>query len=309
MEKVSVTVCTYNRGNIIGECIESILKNNIEKDLFEVLIIDNNSTDNTKEVVEQFCLKYSNVRYIREEKVGLSYARNRGIKEANGTIIAFIDDDVKVNENYIKYIIDFFNENSTEVCISGKVIPVWDFEKPEWFVSDFASIIGETTYGETVCTLKFREYPIGCNMIFKKNIFNKVGLFNTELGIQGDKLYLGEEVDICDRILKLGKKIYYLPNAFVYHKVHQNKVDQTYILNRLKLEGESVAHWHYETKSRISRWVQFILRAGILCLRDYPALLFSKISNKHVFWRRCKVARTKSYLKKSGQLFLKRGSI
>lgn len=306
---MSIVVCTYNRGSIISDCIESVLNNNVNQELFEIVVVDNNSTDNTKEVVNQFCLKYSNVRYIKEERVGLSYARNRGINEADGSVIAFIDDDVKVNENYINCIIKFFNENPDEVCISGKVIPIWDFEKPDWFVDDFASIIGETTYGEQACTLKFREYPIGCNMIFKKSIFNKIGFFNTELGIQGDKLYLGEEVDICDRILKLGKNIYYLPQAFVFHKVHKNKVDQKYILNRLILEGDSVAQWHYETKDGIQRLGQYILRMGILVLRDYPTLVISMVKNENVFLRKCKLSRTKAYLKKSRELSFKRRTI
>ncbi|MBW3491681.1 glycosyltransferase family 2 protein [Bacillus sp. FDAARGOS_1420] len=303
MDKLSVIICTYNRGDVIGDCLESLLQNNVEQEFFEILIVDNNSKDNTKEIVNEFCKKNSNIRYVKEEKVGLSHARNKGIIEANGTILAFIDDDVEVSKEYIDSIIKFFDEHPEEVCAGGKIIPVWHFQKPDWFVGDFASIIGETKYGEETCVLKTREYPLGGNMIFKKEIFNEIGYFNTNLGIQGDTLYLGEEVDICDRVLRLEKKIYYLPQAYVYHKVHENKVDKKYILNRLKLEGESVAHWHFDTKTRFQMLIQYVIRMGILILRDYPALMISKSKNSHVFWKECKVARTRAYVKKARMLF------
>ncbi|KYD19077.1 glycosyltransferase family 2 protein [Saccharococcus caldoxylosilyticus] len=298
MRLVSVVICTYNRVRFLASCIESVLKNNVDKEFYEILVIDNNSSDNTEEVVKSLAQNNPHIRYVKESKVGLSYARNRGIEEAKGDIIVFIDDDVEVAPNYVEEIISFFNKYPDAVCAGGKVIPVWHFEKPTWFSSEFASIIGETTYGEETRVLKFREYPIGCNMIFKKEIFNKIGLFNNNLGIKGNELYLGEEVDICDRILKLGYKIYYLPRASVYHRVHRNKVDKEYILKRLTLEGHSVAQWHFETMSKTEILFQVLIRFGVLVFRDYPILLYYRFSGKEYFSKQCKLARTKTYLKR-----------
>lgn len=305
MIKVSVIICTYNRSAFLEKCIKSILSNKFSEKSYEILIIDNNSVDQTKEIVHQFIKGKSNIKYIKEEQVGLSFARNRGITEAKGNIVAFIDDDVEVNSNYINSIVQFSEKYPDEVCISGKVIPVWNFQKPSWFSTEFASIVGETTYGANVRILNYREYPIGCNMIFKKDIFNEIGLFNTELGIKGDQLYLGEEVEICDRILKLGKKIYYLPDAFVYHSVHENKVNTEYISKRLSLEGDSIAQWHYETKTKLGMLIHYIIRLGVLYLRDYPAYCINKVLKRNSFNKLCKIKRTKTYLKKSYKLMLK----
>ncbi|KZM58714.1 hypothetical protein A3Q36_02000 [Geobacillus stearothermophilus] len=241
--------------------------------------------------------------------MGLSYARNRGIEEAKGDIIVFIDDDVEVAPNYVEEIISFFNKYPDAVCAGGKVIPVWHFEKPTWFSSEFASIIGETTYGEETRVLRFREYPIGCNMIFRKKIFSEIGLFNTELGIKGDELYLGEENEICDRILKLGHKIYYLPQASVYHRVHRNKVEKGYILKRLILEGHSMARMHFETMSKIKLLFQFVIRIFVLVFRDYLLLLYYKFTGKEYFSKQCKLARTKTYLKNIIKLMFTRSII
>ncbi|NOV00011.1 glycosyltransferase family 2 protein [Paenibacillus planticolens] len=294
---ISVIICTYNRSEILRECIESVLKNQVEND-FELLVIDNNSNDNTEEIVSLFTNNYSNVRYVKEEQVGLSIARNTGIAEATGEIVAFIDDDVVVSPLYIQAIHSFFCEHPEEVCAGGKVIPVWEFEKPEWFVKNFASIIGETTYGEKKRILKFQEVPIGCNMIFKKEIFRKTGMFNINLGIKGDELFLGEENALCEKIRKLGRNIYYLPEAYVRHKVHRNKVSQDYVLRRLKLEGASMAQWHMETKKKTDVLLQYTLRFMMLWCKDIPLLLLRRNS----FALQCKVSRKREYLKQIRKL-------
>ncbi|OPJ65366.1 glycosyltransferase [Clostridium chromiireducens] len=295
---ISIVICTYNRSNLIKKCINSILNNNYPEDNYEIVIVNNNSEDDTEKICINFVENNTNIRYIFEEKIGLSNARNTGIDNAKGNIIIFIDDDTCVDINYLKNIEKFFNINNDIMCAAGKIIPVWNEPKPTWFTDTFASIIGETLYGNKDRILRRGEFPIGANMIFKKEIFNIVGKFNSELGIQGNKLYLGEECDICSKIINKGFEIYYIANASVEHKVHQNKVDKKYVTNRLILEGASLAQMHKDESSKIKCILLGIKRCGILLVRDIPLYIVNIFNESVKFEKKCKVKRSVSYIKK-----------
>lgn len=295
---LSFIICTYNRSNILINCINSIIKSKTGIDNIELIIVDNNSNDNTADVVRNISHGKEFIKYYKELNIGLSYARNRGIKEAKGDYLVFLDDDVILENDYIENLNIFINGHANIVCIAGRVIPIWKNDKPNWFSDEFFSIIAETRYGNNIRTLKEREYPVGCNMVFTKKIFNEIGYFNTELGIKGDQLFLGEEVDICDRIRKKGYELYYSPNLLCHHQVHENKVNQEYVLKRLKLEGSSIAKWHIDTLNKNSLIKALIRRYCILLARDIPLLGVSCIFRLSIYFeKRCKYLRTREYIK------------
>ena len=117
--EISVAVCTYNRADVLPKCLESLINQTTDKELFEVLIIDNNSTDDTKRIALDFCGKNTNFKYIFEEKQGLSHARNRAIDEAKGTYIAYIDDDAIADKEWVKNILDAIKTDSSMVAFGG----------------------------------------------------------------------------------------------------------------------------------------------------------------------------------------------
>ena len=126
--EISVAVCTYNRADVLPKCLESLANQSANKELFEVLIIDNNSTDETKKLAEDFCKEHRNFSYIFEEKQGLSQARNRAIDEAKGTYLAYIDDDAIADREWVKSIFDCFNQTNADV-LGGPVKSFIDTEK------------------------------------------------------------------------------------------------------------------------------------------------------------------------------------
>ena len=294
---ISVIVCTYNRDKILRKCVDGILKNSYSKERYEIIIIDNNSSDNTRLICEEIIYKYKNVRYAFEGQTGLSAARNKGIKEAKGDILVFIDDDAFMNENYLQEVQSFFDENKNVVFAGGKINPIWNVEKPKWFTDDFASIIGETLYGDIDRKLNYPESPLGGNMIFRSSIFDIIGGFNVDLGIKGEKLYLGEENEICRKIVNLGYDVYYISNAIVDHIVHENKVNQRYIMERIKLEGECYGSYEGNEVNILKRFILLGKRIGILVVRDIPLYIINLFNEKKVFSKKCKINRSIQYIK------------
>ena len=134
-------------------------------------------------------------------------------------------------------------------------------------------------------------------MIFKREIFDEVGKFNVNLGIQGDKLYLGEENDLYNRIVKKGHKVYYIANASVDHTVHNNKVNKAYVMDRLILEGVSAAEYSLNEESRMQCIYLLFRRILIVLLRDIPMIIIGKVSKKNEFEKMCKYKRSLSFIK------------
>lgn len=281
MKKLTIAVCTYNRAEILRECIESILVGNKNLNNYEILVVDNNSRDNTKEIVESF--QQNIIKYIFEEKQGLSCARNRAIKECNTKLIAFIDDDTLVEGNYVNLVIDYFEKNKL-VCAGGRIKSIWKEKKPMWFNDGFYSIIGETKYGNTYRELVGNEFPYGGNMIFDIEILNHIKWFDETLGMKGKEILVGEEVELCSRI-RHKYKIMYLPEVTVQHRVHMNKVSKEYVNERWKQEGKATGQI-ISNETNIKKIMEYIKRIGILIIRDIPMYIIKSIlkSEDKFYW-------------------------
>ena len=157
---ISVIICTYNRAEMLRETLESWLPvQNVGPDV-ELIIVDNNSTDHTQQVVESFrpaCP--SQLRYVCETNVGLSYARNRGIKEASANIVVFVDDDVYFDKDWLNALLKAFNDNPEISCVGGKSIPKFEVDKPDWITEEILKRYGSTGSGDQDRLMVFPEYP------------------------------------------------------------------------------------------------------------------------------------------------------
>ena len=233
MYDISVIICTYNRAEVLQETLKSWLLIESGEHNVELIIVDNNSTDHTQQVIESFrpaCSGQS--RYVCETNVGLSYARNRGIAEALGDIIAFVDDDVYFDKGWLKELLKAFNDNPEISCVGGKSIPIFDADKPDWITEDMLKTYGSTGSGEQEKLMVFPEHPYGLNMAFQKTVFNQVGKFNTDLGRIKNSLLSNEEKDIFYRINEAGLKVFYSPTAILYHRIPADRTDKSWILKR-----------------------------------------------------------------------------
>lgn len=233
---LTAIICTYNRVKYIGPLLESIAANNLAKEEYEILLVDNNCTDNTREICEAFVNAHKDVnfRYVVETEQGLSAARNKGIKEAKGDIIVYIDDDALVDTWYLRTIVEYMSAHTEISAVGGPIIPSYeDTEEPKWMTRYTKELLcGYLYYGEKERPFPGDRYPGGGNAAYRAEVFEKVGLFNTALGRKGNSLMGAEEKDIFDKMKAQGMRFVYLPKMILHHIIPQAKLESDYF-NRL----------------------------------------------------------------------------
>ena len=237
--KISVLVCTYNRAERLRRMLKSLREAMVPDDSsWEVILVDNNSDDDTRFVFEEFQKHYeSRIRYVFEEKRGISHARNRGIKEARGEIIAFTDDDVIVDKYWIQNIEKAFKENDNVACVGGKILPIWEVSQPKWLKPNLYNYLGLLDYGNSVTYLDSPNIW-GANFAVKSEMFKKYGRFDSNLGRIPRKLYSGEETEFLQRLQNAKEIILYHPLSIIYHCVSADKISKRYFRKWRFDEGE-----------------------------------------------------------------------
>jgi len=233
---ISVIICTYNRDKYIYNVLKSLALGTLEASAYEIVLVDNNCTDNTRKEVEHFCNVFPQVslRYFVETNQGLSHARNRGIKESKGDILVYVDDDATVNPEYLKTYADWFAAHPETDAAGGPIIPHYETgAEPRWMTYFIKRLLtGYLYFGSKAGPFPGQNYPGGGNAAYRSSVFEKVGLYNVELGRNGDSLGGGEEKDIFDKMKREGMQFIYLPGAILYHSIPGYKLEPDYF-NRL----------------------------------------------------------------------------
>lgn len=233
---ISVIICTYNRDKYIYNVLKSLALGTLEHSAYEIILVDNNCTDNTRSEVDHFCNVFPQVtlRYFVETNQGLSHARNRGIRESKGDILVYVDDDATVNPEYLKTYADWFAAHPETDAAGGPIIPHYETgAEPKWMTYFIKRLLtGYLYFGDKVRPFPGDNYPGGGNAAYRASVFEKVGLYNVQLGRNGDSLTGGEEKDIFDKMKREGMQFVYLPNAILYHSIPGYKLEADYF-NRL----------------------------------------------------------------------------
>lgn len=231
MIRLSLVIATYNRAEQLMVTLASVGEQSAKPSLWECIIVDNNSRDNTQERVAEFAKEHPtlNIRYCFEPNQGLSYARNKGISEAKGDIIAFIDDDERIVAEFINSYIKLFDEHPDAMAAGGKIIAEYPTGRPRW-MSHYTErpIANPMDFGDYITPFPKGRIPGGGNMAMRRGLFDSVGVFDTSLGRMGGKLIGGEESELFERIYSLGMKCYYAPRAVMYHIIPAEKLTTEY---------------------------------------------------------------------------------
>jgi glycosyltransferase involved in cell wall biosynthesis len=239
--KVTVAICTHNRAKDTGEAIESVLAQSFAKKEIEIVVIDNRSTDNTADVVNGLRQRHGpRVRYILESKLGLSVARNRAIREANGEYILFLDDDALASSHWVQHIVDVFERDSTIGCVGGKIDPIWETEEPDWIPEEYRSVFTILDYSNGVKEMPAPSIPYGANVAFRTSVFRQIKPFREDLGRVGKNLLSSEESELIAR-LREKYKVYYTSYASVKHKIAKERTTKKWFLKRIFWQGVSDA--------------------------------------------------------------------
>jgi len=228
---ISIIVCTYNRCESLRKTLDNLKNLKVCRDVsYEVIVVDNNSNDATKTIIEELIRENPFVfRYCFESRQGKSFALNRGISLAQGAIIAFTDDDVSVDSAWLVEIKQAFDRYECN-GVGGKIVPVWNGAKPSWFEEDgplslYAAIV-KLDLGDKVIELQSPAF--GANMAFRRAVFDKYGLFREDLGPNPENLIRGEDSEFSWRVIQGGEKFMYVPNAVVYHPVERERAQKEY---------------------------------------------------------------------------------
>lgn len=238
---ISIIICTYNRCALLKKTLESIANVEIPQGLeWQVLVVDNNSSDGTKNIINSFAAQSrAAFKYIFEARQGKSFAVNRGIKESNGEIIAFLDDDVEVDKKWLKAVISAATQYPDVTGFGGKELLNWPIAKPSWVIvkGRFKNIDG-TIGGHRDCGesdedfQKLNNLPTGGNMFFRKKAFDEDNYFREDLGPIGQKMEYGEDAEFCRRLVEKGEKLFYISKAIVYHNIPVERINKKYFCRR-----------------------------------------------------------------------------
>ncbi|WP_353121608.1 glycosyltransferase family 2 protein [Dysgonomonas capnocytophagoides] len=225
--RFSFITCTYNRDKYIGQTLQSVCDQKYPDNNYEIIVIDNNSTDNTASICEEFRAEYpnKNFRYVKEMNQGLSFALNRGIKEAQGEFLIFVDDDETIIPEHLERLDNHLRTYPEAVLCGTPVIPVYEIPEPKWMSRFTQRLIGGYfDQGKEVKILEAKNYPGTGHTIIKKELYERYGNYNTELGRKGTSLIGAEDKDMFNRLKNNNIVCYYLPDIPIYHHIPPNKM-------------------------------------------------------------------------------------
>jgi len=229
---VTVTICTYNRHRLLEEALESIVSNQVSGSVsYEVIVVDNNSTDDTRAVVESFIRRGNgNVRYLFERKQGLSHARNAAITAARSSIVAFTDDDVRVAPDWVPTIKRLFDQHPEVDCVGGKVLPTWDPLPPAWLTQEHWSPLGIVDYGDRpfYVNADVRLCLLGANLAIRKHALEQIGRFQPETQRVQQSVGSMEDHEMLVRLWKNNRQGLYAPEMVVTSGVAADRLSKRY---------------------------------------------------------------------------------
>jgi glycosyltransferase involved in cell wall biosynthesis len=238
--KFSVVVCTHNRDEVLGYSLQGLANQELPSPEYEIIVVDNRSTDKTKQVVREIKRKFNNVRirYIYESELGISVSRNAGIKTALGDIIAFIDDDAVASPQWLLEFNKVYEQQGADV-VGGKVELQYLGKRPAWLKDALEGWLSKLDKGDEIREICYPDYLVGTNISFRRDWFDRVGGFDVQLGRKGEKLSSGEECDLHWRMESRGAKVYYAPYAEVRHLVNAERLSKRWFRKRLYHGGRA----------------------------------------------------------------------
>jgi GT2 family glycosyltransferase len=226
--RVTVAVITYNRSLYLKETLAGLVRQDYPAGCWELLVIDNNSTDDTRDVVAAFMAATPSPRWILEERAGLDFGRNRAIDEAHGDVVALLDDDVIVEPDWLAQIVAPFSSQPAHSVgvVGGEVVPIFPDGIPDWLRGAHRPLKFRKDPGP----LPPSQAPMGANFAFPKWVFERYGKFNTDLDRKGKALFGGGDSEMIRRVRSAGLEAWFVPGAKVLHQIPAGRLTLRYAL-------------------------------------------------------------------------------
>jgi glycosyltransferase involved in cell wall biosynthesis len=248
----TVAVCTANRAALLAGTLAALLPL-LDPRRSEVVVVDNGSSDETPTLLAETAANAAAsgrppgfFRAVREERAGLSAARNRAVREARGELLLFLDDDALPQPGWVEAYVEAFRAPGVGAA-GGPVEPIFDGALPAWLDDRFLPYLSAWDRGSAVVPLRYNELPRGTNMAFRRATFAVYGDFLEQLGRKGASLRSCEEIEYCLRLERGGEEILYLPAAGVRHHVGTQRLSVPWMEARFAAQGfsEAILDWRH----------------------------------------------------------------
>lgn len=301
--EISVIVCTYNRAGMLAQCLDSLMMQVTHgRFRYEIVIIDDNSTDETQEVVTAISERSSiPMRYIKESGVGIASARNRGLRESNSEWVAFFDDDQLAEPNWLATLYTMA-VNAGICCVGGARLLHLSEEKLAELSPVCRRILGEVYLGTQDRKCRRKEFPAAGNILLKRTVFKVIGTFNDAL-VRG-----GEDIDLAQRFRLAGLEAWYAAKAIAFHMIPEYRMKEAYYLWSSLRAGDNFAYRDYLEWGLTRTLMASVARgfqAVFINLPLWGLAIITKNASERI-GRKCLLFRAKSYSMQSLHLIAPR---
>jgi glycosyltransferase involved in cell wall biosynthesis len=281
---VSVIIPTYNGVSHLKLTLDSFLQQSYPKDCYEIIIANNNSLDNTKKLLKQYCLMHKNVKTFVEKNQGSHYARNSAAKKAKGNILYFTDDDMIADANLLVELVKVFSLSPTVGSATGIVLPKFISPPPKWvcksLINGYLSLTPESRIEELIITPN--DIVFSCHQAVKKDVFFAAGGYNPDI-VNG--IWIGDnEVGLNLKIKELGFKFAYTAKSVIYHTIPESRTTLTYLINRLGNQGFSDSYSEYRIHRNKYKIFPLIIKRNLINFPKHLILIICKVLMSKLSW-------------------------
>lgn len=233
----SVVICTYQRYDFLPKAIDSVLKQEIDAECFDVWVMDNSPASPERAAMAQHYAQTPRLHYVLLDKAGLSNARNEGISQSSGSHVVFMDDDAVASPHWLTAYQDVFKSAQGKIgACGGKIEPYFEAPLPSWLSKDLYTVFSIIDWSDKICEFPTGVTPLGANIAFNRQALAACGGFNTSFGRSGSEsasLMSGEESELFEKMQASAWKILYTPQASVTHHIPASRMTQAWVRRRL----------------------------------------------------------------------------
>lgn len=294
--RISAVVCTHNRAAYLRKALQSLIDQTLAQELYEIIVVDNGSEDNTKQVVSELSAVPS-LRYLHEPVIGLSRARNTGWRHAEGVYVAYLDDDAVACPEWLATFLEVFETfEPTPGCVGGKCEPIWEAPRPDWLPDELLSRLSVFHWSDVPSILNEQQWLSGCNIAFPRELLRLVGGFQETLDRQGTTLRAGGDTYLQQQLHSLGRCSVYHPGIVVGHHVSPSRLTKRWFREAAYWVGLSEA-----IMLHLDNGLSLALRARLAVTMigwSLPRLFLMLIATNSAtrFRRQCQVLETIGYV-------------
>ncbi len=282
---ISIIIPTYNRANMLPVTLDSFLAQNYPQDRHEIIVVDNNSTDTTREILARYVGNSTvPVRYLFEPRQGVHHARNSAAQKAGGNILYFTDDDMVADPALLTELVKVFDLFPEVGCATGLILPLFEEEPPAWvrlFLWNHYLSLTEKNRPEELIVSK-NDLVYSCHQAIRRELFFQAGGFNPE---NTAGVWIGDgETGLNIKIKNLGYKFAYTSKSLIYHMIPQSRTTLAYLIKRIGNQGFCDSYTEYRNHRKRGKIIPLMIRRNTIDLIKNLSFILLKIAAGKLSW-------------------------